>query len=110
MGPGWIRRAAERDFGLPNGWRVSGERRAEGDERVRCTRVLGGWDLTAVGLLQAVAYPAQQVRTPPALQPPICERRPMSTLHAEQTGERSADRLASSLALGLALQGENGAR
>ena len=25
----------------PNGWRVSGERRAEGDERVRCTRVLG---------------------------------------------------------------------
>ena len=26
----------------PNGWRVSGERRAEGDERVRCTRVLGG--------------------------------------------------------------------
>ena len=24
----------------PNGWRVSGERRAEGDERVRCTRVL----------------------------------------------------------------------
>ena len=26
---------------LPNGRRVSGERRAEGDERVRCTRVLG---------------------------------------------------------------------
>jgi len=26
----------------PNGWRVSGERRAEGDEQVRCTRVLGG--------------------------------------------------------------------
>jgi transcriptional regulator with XRE-family HTH domain len=25
----------------PNGWRVSGERRAEGDERVRCTRLLG---------------------------------------------------------------------
>src|SRR5262245_28944796 len=25
----------------PNGWRVSGERRAESDERVRCTRVLG---------------------------------------------------------------------
>ena len=25
----------------PNGLRVSGERRAEGDERVRCTRVLG---------------------------------------------------------------------
>ncbi len=25
----------------PNRWRVSGERRAEGDERVRCTRVLG---------------------------------------------------------------------
>jgi hypothetical protein len=25
----------------PNGWRVSGERRAEGDERVRCTRMLG---------------------------------------------------------------------
>src|SRR5262245_60971764 len=28
--------------GRPNGWRVSGSRRAEGDERVRCTRVLGG--------------------------------------------------------------------
>jgi len=26
----------------PNGLRVSGERRAEGDERVRCTRVLDG--------------------------------------------------------------------
>ncbi len=26
---------------LPNGWRVSSERRAEGDERVRWTRVLG---------------------------------------------------------------------
>ena len=26
---------------LPNGWRVSGERGAEGDERVRCTRMLG---------------------------------------------------------------------
>ena len=31
----------------PNGWRVSGERRAEGDERVRCTRVLGGTLITA---------------------------------------------------------------
>jgi hypothetical protein len=30
-----------REYALPNGWRVSGERRAEGDERVRCTRVLG---------------------------------------------------------------------
>ena len=29
------------DYALPNGRRVSGERRAEGDERVRCTRVLG---------------------------------------------------------------------
>ena len=27
---------------LPNGQRISGERRAEGDERVRCMRVLGG--------------------------------------------------------------------
>src|SRR5580765_5857235 len=27
--------------GPPNGWRVSGSRRAVGDERVRCTRVLG---------------------------------------------------------------------
>jgi hypothetical protein len=26
---------------LPNGQRISGERRAEGDERVRCMRVLG---------------------------------------------------------------------
>ena len=26
---------------LPNGLRISGERRAEGDERVRCMRVLG---------------------------------------------------------------------
>src|SRR6266498_718320 len=25
---------------MPNGWRVSGERRAERDERVRCTRML----------------------------------------------------------------------
>src|SRR6266850_4041327 len=25
---------------MPNEWRVSGSRRAEGDERVRCTRVL----------------------------------------------------------------------
>jgi hypothetical protein len=25
-----------------NGQRISGERRAEGDERVRCVRVLGG--------------------------------------------------------------------
>src|SRR4029077_939728 len=32
----------------PNGQRISGERRAEGDERVRCLRVLGGgtrWSL-----------------------------------------------------------------
>ena len=29
-------------FGAPNGQRISGERRAEGDERVRCMRVLGG--------------------------------------------------------------------
>src|SRR5262249_48917138 len=28
-------------YSAPNGWRVSGERRAEGDERVRCTRMLG---------------------------------------------------------------------
>lgn len=28
-------------FGPPNGQRISGERRAEGDERVRCMRVLG---------------------------------------------------------------------
>ena len=28
-------------FRLPNGQRISGERRAEGDERVRCMRVLG---------------------------------------------------------------------
>src|SRR5215471_14719630 len=26
----------------PNGWRVSDERRAEGDERVRCPRMSGG--------------------------------------------------------------------
>ena len=26
----------------PNGWRVSGELRGEAEERVRCTRVLGG--------------------------------------------------------------------
>ena len=31
-----------RDFVPPNGQRISGERRAEGDERVRCMRVLGG--------------------------------------------------------------------
>ena len=30
------------DFRPPNGQRISGERRAEGDERVRCMRVLGG--------------------------------------------------------------------
>ena len=28
-------------FVAPNGQRISGERRAEGDERVRCMRVLG---------------------------------------------------------------------
>lgn len=33
----------------PNGWRVSGERRAEGDERVRCTRVLGSATIRALG-------------------------------------------------------------
>jgi len=32
-----------RTYGVPapNGWRVSGERGGEADERVRCTRVLG---------------------------------------------------------------------
>ena len=29
------------DFLPPNGQRISGERRADGDERVRCMRVLG---------------------------------------------------------------------
>jgi hypothetical protein len=33
-------------FGAPNGQRISGERRAEGDERVRCMRVLGRRSLT----------------------------------------------------------------
>ena len=33
---------ARSSFRPPNGWRVSGERRAEGDERVRCTRMMGG--------------------------------------------------------------------
>ena len=38
---------------LPNGQRISGERRAEGDERVRCMRVLGNaCDFTA-GPLQS---------------------------------------------------------
>ena len=32
----------------PNGQRVSGERRAEGNERVRCMRKLGGASLLAV--------------------------------------------------------------
>ena len=36
----WL--AARERLWPPNGWRVSGERGAEGDERVRCTRVLGG--------------------------------------------------------------------
>jgi hypothetical protein len=27
----------------PNEWRVTGEPRADGDERVRCTRMLGAW-------------------------------------------------------------------
>jgi hypothetical protein len=31
------RRAPSIVMMAPNGWRVSGERRAEGDERVRCT-------------------------------------------------------------------------
>jgi hypothetical protein len=39
--------------GPDNGRRVSGERRAEGDERVRCTRVLGGRLL----VLQDIEYP-----------------------------------------------------
>ena len=35
-------RRTDCDFRPPNGQRISGERRAEGDERVRCMRVLGG--------------------------------------------------------------------
>jgi hypothetical protein len=31
----------------PNGWRVSGERGGEADERVRCTRVLGDDHVTS---------------------------------------------------------------
>src|SRR5262249_14691054 len=31
---------------LPDGWRASGERGAEADERFRCTRVLGGLPMT----------------------------------------------------------------
>ena len=31
----------DQDGSRPNGQRISGERRAEGDERVRCMRVLG---------------------------------------------------------------------
>jgi hypothetical protein len=53
MEPCRNRRAAECDSGLPNGWRVSGERRAEGDERVRCTRVLGR---CIAELLQATVF------------------------------------------------------
>jgi hypothetical protein len=33
----------------PNGLRVSGERGAEGDERVRCTRMLGGGKIRVMG-------------------------------------------------------------
>jgi hypothetical protein len=36
----------------PNGKRISGERRAEGDERVRCMRVLGGAKLIERPLLE----------------------------------------------------------
>src|SRR5712691_7031237 len=44
----------------PNGWRVSGERRAEGDERVRCTRVLGGSDAADSGY-QARCLPSRLI-------------------------------------------------
>src|SRR5215472_12777065 len=44
----------------PNGWRVSGERRAEGDERVRCTRVLGRPPVTtSMTAATARCYPNQ---------------------------------------------------
>ena len=38
---------------LPNGQRISGERRAEGDERVRCMRVLGRRDGLAASLSES---------------------------------------------------------
>jgi hypothetical protein len=57
-------------FRLPNGRRVSGERRAEGDERVRCTRVLGRGDSPVTCLPLALPEPplpspaARESKTP----------------------------------------------
>jgi hypothetical protein len=47
-------------FVAPNGLRVSGERRAEGDERVRCTRMLGGMVSNLIGYF-GLAPPSQNV-------------------------------------------------
>ena len=46
----------------PNGWRVSGERRAEGDERVRCTRVLGRCALSANSLTAWTRWSPHYIR------------------------------------------------
>ena len=42
----------------PNGQRISGERRAEGDERVRCMRVLGATVASRLADLRAANRPS----------------------------------------------------
>jgi hypothetical protein len=49
----------------PNGWRVSGERRGEADERVRCTRVLGGVSVISLTTLSSAVRDAKTKLGPP---------------------------------------------
>ena len=50
---------------LPNGQRISGERRAEGDERVRCMRVLGdGRTHFMPGPVRPTTYPTGALHEP----------------------------------------------
>ena len=59
---------------LPNGRRVSGERRAEGDERVRCMRVLGGWTITRLRASYAYARNIRARLSPQTLDLPAYVR------------------------------------
>jgi hypothetical protein len=47
----------------PNRWRGAGERRAEGDERVRCTRVLGGEPFVMMRPVRALIIAVQTRKT-----------------------------------------------
>src|SRR5262249_9919676 len=62
----------------PNGWRVSGERGGEADERVRCTRVLGRLArlLTAIHVIKMVnlSGPADLAFSVSDFNPPYSDR------------------------------------